>query len=275
MKILNEPTEYLERVLYYHKRSECLQKYGTNYMKSDEWGDIDFYLMDQWIPCMSMLGIHYVMVPQVTLSDFLGNPDVLPLDQLPPSAVTAEVERLLLLLEKNGFVLEFLTEIPAHRVYRFITQQLFTEEVDAVRNHSLRRHFLYENFQDEVNDTDAEYWAEEFLIDFFDNSWDGVEFALSGDEDFNRLGNHTTADQMKQRMADFHASHHPILSFSANTINRKVEGDQATVTLAVTWTSLVPPGPMLTTTTGCIRFHMKRRLRIGWSISDFAWPSWL
>jgi hypothetical protein len=83
----------------------------------------------------------------ITVYDKIGKPAYKTFDELKTGTVEKEMEALMLLLNDHGLVVDFLDGPYSHELmYRFITEELFLEEVDDIDVPGMMYNFVYEDF---------------------------------------------------------------------------------------------------------------------------------
>lgn len=82
----------------------------------------------------------------IKLYDFIGRPEFVPLEQLDPNMVAAELGRLCALLVTHSVIFEWICQYEDAVLYRFVTTELFEVEVDNLRMPGMVHHFTYEEF---------------------------------------------------------------------------------------------------------------------------------
>ena len=65
-----------------------------------------------------------------------------------------EYDKLITLLDKNHIIVHFQNEYPLTEKYRFITEEIFKQDVENCKNSNLRISFIYEDFHPEMIDED-------------------------------------------------------------------------------------------------------------------------
>lgn len=86
------------------------------------------------------------IAPVVTVFEFLGNPILIPPADLSPAELGPELVRIFDLLADNQIYVDFLTDVDDTEAYRFLVEDLMSEEIRAVRAEGWNTHFVYEEF---------------------------------------------------------------------------------------------------------------------------------
>ena len=84
----------------------------------------------------------------VSMYEHLGKPQVKVWDALTPAQIGSENRRLLDLLRKKHVVFESLNPIDDLECYRFITEELFVEQIVFVPGAGMAVHIVYEEFKE-------------------------------------------------------------------------------------------------------------------------------
>lgn len=82
----------------------------------------------------------------VRVYDYVGRPPFTAIENLERERVTAELERLLTIMRQHGVQLDCVCKYDDHVIYKFLTTELFVEEMDNIHMPGLVNHFTYEDF---------------------------------------------------------------------------------------------------------------------------------
>lgn len=82
----------------------------------------------------------------VLLYDFIECPDFIPVSDVPDTQISAELERIMNILNKNGIQLDTICDVEEREIYRFVTEELFRHEMDNLRIPGMMCCFIYEEF---------------------------------------------------------------------------------------------------------------------------------
>ncbi len=90
---------------------------------------------------------NYESVELTTVYEKIGKPPYKSIDDLSPSEISEELNRIKAIMEAHHIVLDFCDgPYPDEEIYKFITQELFTHEIDSVPLLGMNWNFIYEEF---------------------------------------------------------------------------------------------------------------------------------
>jgi len=137
--------ERAQRVVNDYKRKELEERYGAVFSSETD-SALPSEVEAQWLENIDEFERQFENAAQVPLREFLGSPSTRPLADIPPFELETELNGLLDLLAEQGVVVDFLREVEDAEAYRFITEELFNEEIDDIRVPGMVLHFIYEEF---------------------------------------------------------------------------------------------------------------------------------
>ncbi len=103
-------------------------------------------LENQWLQYIYQHEALYRSCGRIKVYDYIGRPQYTPIEELRPASITSELERLLAIMAKYGVRLDCLEEYDDSVIYRFLTTELFSEEMDNILLPGLVHHFTYEEY---------------------------------------------------------------------------------------------------------------------------------
>lgn len=128
----------------------------------------------------------------VKLIDHLGNPSFTDAADLTDDQIEAELDRLLDLMEAQNIRLDVCEDYDAIVIYKFLTEELFQEEIYPMNIPGMFHHFIYEEFHPN-HKKDIESRGIDFLNAILEKEWE--EFTTSyflepivsfNDQDYDR-----------------------------------------------------------------------------------------
>ena len=92
----------------------------------------------------------------VNVYNIIGKPAFKKCDELDNDSLEEEYKKILSLLDNQNIVVHFQSEYPLSDKYRFITEEIFAQDVENVEDTSLHINFIYEDFHPEMYEDDEE-----------------------------------------------------------------------------------------------------------------------
>ncbi|MBN1310105.1 MAG: hypothetical protein JXB30_01720 [Anaerolineae bacterium] len=254
----------IQRIMNEYKRQELIDKYGGQ-LSPESNPDLPPEVEAQWLDQIDEFERQFENADRITVNDFIGSPGIRPVDDIAPIDMEAALDGLLDILGENGIYIDFLHDIDAAEAYRFITEELLQEEIDDIRIPGLQQHFIYEEFHPNDAD-DAIFWAEDFLDNFFSNDEEMLKVALGSRELLDPQGASITLAEMRQYLSTLRAGLGITSNFRADPQKCEVEGDYATVEMAVSWDREIREIDDAVTIDGKATLRLKRSPHTGWNV---------
>jgi hypothetical protein len=162
-------------------------------MKSYQCDGLNPELENQWLNYIYRHEQLHQECGRVTVYEYLGCPAFTAVENLERKQVSAELERLLAVMRTYGVQLDCICEYDDTVIYRFLTTELFAEEMDNIHMPGLVNHFTYEDFH-----MNNQYELERIGVDLiksiynhewraeYDSIWVGSAVKCNGvDHDFH------------------------------------------------------------------------------------------
>ncbi len=113
-----------------------------------------------------------------TVYEMIGKPAFKKPEELADGQISSELDRILGIMSDRNIGLDFLAEYPDAEKYRFITGELFQEEMDDIFMPGMVHHFIYEEYH--PNHTlDITRRAMEFINGWFERKLNQFNWALA------------------------------------------------------------------------------------------------
>lgn len=113
---------------------------------------------------------------RIKVFDALGRPDFKKSDELSPEEISEALAQIYLLMEKRGIALDCCCHYDDRTIYRFITEELFQNEMDDISIPGMVCHFIYEEYYPN-HDYDLRHQTERFIRNLLESEWD-PEFSM-------------------------------------------------------------------------------------------------
>lgn len=135
---------------------------------------------NHWLKHVYAFEQQYKNAKRTSLYDYIGRPAFKKWDTLDGKQTTQELARIQGLLNENNVQVDWICECDDATLYKFITEELFTHEMDDMRIPGMTCHFTYEEFHPN-HDYDIRQQVSDFLHTVFERRWEKEfhEFALA------------------------------------------------------------------------------------------------
>ncbi|MEF8811567.1 MAG: hypothetical protein V5A47_11630 [Bacteroidales bacterium] len=186
------------------KKREIEKKYGAKFSNhSNLPPDIEA----EWLKHIEKFEEQFNQGKRTTLWEFLGKPGFIPFNEIKASELTAELKRLTNIMNKKNIILDTICEVEDEELYRFITEELFNQEMDDIQIEGMVSHFIYEEFHPNPG-LDIEEAYEYLLTSMMNKSEDvmngGYDFLYLDDEKYvDSKGRKKEGELVKKKITDF------------------------------------------------------------------------
>lgn len=116
---------------------------------------------------------------QITIYECIGQPEYKKAEELMPEEVKGEITRIIELMHSKNIILEVLGQYELSVIYKFITEELFQENIREVNFPGYIHNFIYEEFHPN-HKIDISRSAQDFLDHWFEKGFDENNTELAG-----------------------------------------------------------------------------------------------
>lgn len=225
---LDEIRRRLQEALIQAKRDELRDQYGMLFDYRNPALSAEFE--NDWLDYILELEQKFDQAKRITVREKIGDPPVQPLSNLSMEAVGPALTALLELLLTHAIVVDILGDVDEADLYRYLTEELLDEEVDNIHIEGMVSHFIYS-----TPENDVQMWVEEFVYNVFTQERKYFLPGLEKQPIFDDKGKPITAAIFKQKLEAVWHYYHKTKNIDVEPIATFVEGDEATVTAAITW----------------------------------------
>ena len=115
---------------------------------------------------------------QITIYECIGSPAYKKVDELKPEEVKGEIKKIIEVMHSKNIILDVLDQYELSVIYKFITEELFQEQIREVNFPGYIHNFIFEEFHPNHN-LDIRRTAQDFLDHWFQKRFDEncTEFA--------------------------------------------------------------------------------------------------
>lgn len=118
-------------------------------MKDSESHGLSPQLENMWLNSIFKFEENMKKAPRITVFQHLGEPSFPDAASLSQQEISRELQRLMDYMQSKNVVLDCIKEYADDVIYRFITEELFKEEVFFMPSSNMIMHFIYEEFHPE------------------------------------------------------------------------------------------------------------------------------
>jgi hypothetical protein len=154
------------------KKMKMMLEHGAVFSGPSGDRKLDPLIENEFLKSVEAFENAYQDAKPVLLYDFIERPDFIPVEEIPDSQISAELDRIMSILNKNGIQLDTICDVEEREIYRFVTEELFRHEMDNMRIPGMMNCFIYEEFH-----PNHEY-------DIREHSTDGIKSFLNKKTDF-------------------------------------------------------------------------------------------
>jgi len=162
------------------KKNKLIKEKGAIFSDMSVENELPPEIMSRFLDDIIAYEDNYESTKRIQLYDFMGKPSYRNVKDIPDEEIPEELKRLYGLLDKNQVSLETLCDVADREIYRFITEELFLEEIDDTHIPGLMSIFCYEEFHpnQEYNIRDQAF---EFISFYLDKENDFYTYSLTSE----------------------------------------------------------------------------------------------
>ena len=259
----------IQRALNESKKRELEEKYGMDFSKGESKAPPE--IEEQWLNYIDQFEQQFEHAKAITVREFIGNPSVMPLSEIPPEKLDEELERLVELMLEHEVILDFLAPTPLEEKYRFITEEFLDEEISDMRIPGMHHRYIYEEFHPN-DELDIQDTTRHFLGFFLDREPEFFKHHFAKTDLCNGNGQPATLDQVMGQINCFYESVLVFVDVAVENIRCSIEGDVATSEADVAWQGLAADGIKEISHSGVAKLQLKKSEYGGWDVTQFRVP---
>jgi hypothetical protein len=128
------------------KKMKLMLEHGALFSEPSGSKTIDPFIENEFLNNIMAFEDSYQNAERILLYDFIGRPDFIKAEAIPDTQISAELEKIMNILNENGIQLDTLCDVEEREMYRFVTEELFQHEMDNMRIPGMMCNFIYEEF---------------------------------------------------------------------------------------------------------------------------------
>ncbi|WP_243345641.1 hypothetical protein [Parabacteroides sp. FAFU027] len=142
------------------KKEKLRQEYGADLSGSNK--NLSPEIEGQFLDYILNFEKAFENAEPIQLFEMIGRPEYRKSEDIPDTEIGEELDNLFELLNQHNLTVDTICEVEDRELYRFITEELFLEEIDNMKVPGMFTHFTYEEFH-----PNHAYDIENHSIDFF------------------------------------------------------------------------------------------------------------
>ncbi len=261
----------VQRALNEAKREELRSKYGAEFRDGDP--ALPPEIESRWLHEIEEFERRFDGAAQVSVRHYVGDPPCRPLGEIPRADLPQETERLLELLRCNSIEICFGRDLSDSEIYRFITEEVFVQEIADLRIDGLTLSFLYEEFHPDPA-REAGWAAEDFLRAVFERNEPALHTMIAPSGCPAQSEDPLSGEQLRNALLAFLSNTAAFFNWRTDIIACTVEGDAASVRAGVFWSGLDGESLRTVSASGDALIHLRMESGL-WEVSGAHIPGML
>jgi len=168
------------RELNEEKKNKLIKEKGAVFSDMYDENELPPEIMSRFLDNIIAYEDDYDSTNRVQLYDFMGKPSYRKVEDVPDEEIAEELNQLYRLLDKNQVSLGTLCDVADREIYRFITEELFFEEIDDTHIPGLFSIFYYEDFHPNQEHNIREQ-SFDFISSYLDKENDFYTYSLTSE----------------------------------------------------------------------------------------------
>ncbi|MGM0624785.1 MAG: hypothetical protein ACQES0_02775 [Bacteroidota bacterium] len=259
------------------KRQELEKKYGAKFGGSSELPpDVE----SEWLNYIENFEAQFENAKQISVHKRLGEPTFKAEGELSDNQLANELERLYKIMAENYISLDVLSEVDDREIYRFITEELFQEEIDDMDLPGTWSCFIYEDFHPNAM-LDIETAIDHFcrMTMGKDKNIDGKGYDLvyiDTDNYMDTAGNKIPKMEIEKRINNYLKAYDSFefIKQEITGIQIHEEENDALAVMDVAYKAWLDQGKVSEDHQGKANFRLRPSEYGGWAIYSIDMPGW-
>ncbi|MFO7878642.1 MAG: hypothetical protein R6V52_01210 [Bacteroidales bacterium] len=259
------------------KRQELEKKYGAKFGGSSELPpDVE----SEWLNYIETFEEQFENAKQVTVYKKLGEPSFKAESELSDKELSSELERLYKIMADGFISLDVLSEVDDREIYRFITEELFQEEIDDMDLPGFRSCFIYEEFHPDAKldiESAIDYFFRMTMAKMENIGGEGYDLLYIDTDDYlDTSGKSIPKTEIENRINTFLKAYDSfeILKEDITDIRINEEENDALAVMDVAYKAWLDQGKVSEDHQGKANFRLRPSEYGGWAIYSIDMPGW-
>jgi hypothetical protein len=201
------------------KKKKLIEEHGAYFSSLSNDTNLPPEIESQFLNNIMAFEDAYQNNKRIRLFDYLGKPTTNRIEDLMENEIPDELNRLIELLSRHQVILDTLCDVDDRELYRFITEELFFEEIDDMHIPGMITHYTYEEFHPN-HAYDIERLSTDFIHSYLNKESDFYTYSLS-----TEAGNTDWHIQFREAFSSFQLNDFSIQKFDFDTEKAVVQFD--------------------------------------------------
>lgn len=224
----------VQRALNAAKRAELAEKFGGLFLEGDT--PLPAEIECEFLQRIEEFELKWASHEITTVRGFIGDPPVKPVTELDELELAEELEYLESVLDENDIEVDYCERPDDREVYRFISEELLDHEIDDIRVPGMVCHFIYEEFHPNPP-ADVRRASDTFLLQLMEDA-EHLVWRLGNAQEVDAEGAPMDFEPLRQLVIEFRGRVASVFEFTTEITATTISGNDATVTLTVSWRGL-------------------------------------
>jgi hypothetical protein len=260
----------IQRALNEQKRRALEQRFGALCSFDDT--DVPPEIIGEWLDYIEEFETRYQGAGRTTVRAFIGSPLFPPRDCLSPSDLSRELFRLVGLLSSNAIEVHFDKPLSDAEQYRFLTEELFDQEIDDIRIPGMTHNFLYGEIR-AVETAGAVAVARHFLESLFRRDAAACANAAAENGFISPSGIPLTRAALAQAIGEFLGGIAACTLYDIEELSCVIDGERGAATFRVAWDGWEAAAMKPLSASGMAVLRMTKSSS-GWEVTGARVPGW-
>lgn len=162
----------------------------------------------------------------VSVYKYIGEPEYNHVNDLGDKEIRKELRRLKKIMLKHRVGLDVLAPTPEREIYRFITEELFKQEIEDIKIKGWINQFIYEEFHPNA-DYDVKNAVHSVILSLFDARSNFLEDHFS-EEMKDSLGLSTDPEELREKAKAFHSNFYDVVLVNYDFLTVEINKEEGT-----------------------------------------------
>lgn len=251
------------------KKMKLSLEYGANFFSDGE-NKLPPELEGQWLNQVQQFEDTYTNSKRILIYDFIGKPICKSVNKISEAEIKFELNKILNLLSEKAIGLDTICKVDDRELYRFITEELFKEEIDDMKIVGMTHNFIYEEFHPN-HEHDIKTRCKEFLAELLNKNINLNPSFMAITDVMNTKAGIIKKEDIVKRMEEFREAFGSFELHHFNITSLEIAEDTANTYFDINFTGIIEGSNERKKFTGTGNFILKCEYDY-WCINKISIP---